>query len=254
MHSMARPQSPTIAEEQTLDRLAGPWRIYQLRRGHRYSTDDLLTAWTAVEAAPRARRVLDLGAGVGSVGLLVLLQLDLGATLEAVEIQQLSAALMRRTVAYNRLQARVRVTELDLRRLCAPAPYDLIVANPPYIPVGRGTPSPHPQRAAARIELSGDVFDYCATAARNLAPGGRFCLCHAAADPRPVAAIRAAGLVLRARRDVFFRAGKPPMLTLYTCGAEPRREPRQLEPLVVRDEHGAWSAPCRAVRRRMQLE
>ena len=38
--------------ETTLDRLTGGWRIYQLRRGHRFSTDDVLTAWTALGALP----------------------------------------------------------------------------------------------------------------------------------------------------------------------------------------------------------
>jgi hypothetical protein len=36
----------------TLDILAGDWRIFQLRTGHRFSADDLLTAWTAVRATP----------------------------------------------------------------------------------------------------------------------------------------------------------------------------------------------------------
>src|SRR5215471_17041737 len=58
----------------TLDTLAGDWRILQLRTGHRFSADDLLTAWTAVRANPAARQVLDLGACIGSVGLLVLWQ------------------------------------------------------------------------------------------------------------------------------------------------------------------------------------
>lgn len=50
----------------TFDILAGAWRIFQLRHGHRFSTDDLLTAWAAVRANPEARRLLDLGAGIGS--------------------------------------------------------------------------------------------------------------------------------------------------------------------------------------------
>ena len=51
------------------DCLAGDWKIFQLRRGHRYSTDDLLTAWYAVSACLEAGRtpvrVLDLGCGTG---------------------------------------------------------------------------------------------------------------------------------------------------------------------------------------------
>ena len=68
----SRAPSGTAQSHITLDILAGDWRIFQLRAGHRFSADDLLTAWTAVRANPTARQVLDLGAGIGSVGLLAL--------------------------------------------------------------------------------------------------------------------------------------------------------------------------------------
>ena len=70
----------------TLDTLAGSWRLYQLRHGHRFSTDDLLTAWAALRAKPEARRLLDLGAGIGSVGLLALWKLSVEAHLTMVEV------------------------------------------------------------------------------------------------------------------------------------------------------------------------
>lgn len=54
------------ADDVTLDTLAGDWRIFQHRTGHRFSADDLLTAWAAVRAKPEARRLLDLGAGLGT--------------------------------------------------------------------------------------------------------------------------------------------------------------------------------------------
>ena len=82
----------------TLDLLAGDWRIFQLHDGHRFSTDDLLTAWTAARAQPTARRLLDLGAGIGSVGLLILWRLANDAHLSMVEVQALSHELAARTV------------------------------------------------------------------------------------------------------------------------------------------------------------
>src|SRR6185369_5301860 len=43
---------------ESLDALAGEWRIFQRADGHRYSTDDLLTAWYAAHHA--AQRGLDV--------------------------------------------------------------------------------------------------------------------------------------------------------------------------------------------------
>jgi len=248
---MACQSAPDIAAETgaetTLDRLAGDWWIYQLRRGHRYATDDLLVAWRALSARPDARRVLDLGAGVGSVGLLTLLGLCQEARLVSVEVQAQSAALLRRTVARNGLQGRVTVQEADLRAPDAfSGSYDLVVANPPFLPPGSATPSPVPQRAGARLELRGDVYDYARAAARALAPEGRLVLCHAIGDPRPPEALARAGLCLLERQELIFRAGRPSGLALYTAGWSGER--RAAPTLAVRDASGAWTPTWDAVR------
>jgi tRNA1(Val) A37 N6-methylase TrmN6 len=232
----------------TLDVLAGEWRIYQLRAGHRFSADDLLTAWTAARSAPRATRLLDLGAGIGSVGLLVLWRLGSRARLTAVEIQAVSHRLARRTVEHNGLADRVTLLHQDLRGSDA-GEFDLVTGSPPYISPSNGTPSAHPQKAAARFELHGNLFDYCRAASRALADDGVFCFCHSARDARPEAAIREAGLVLVQRREVHFRAGDPPMIALFTCARQGQRE--DAPPISLRDAHGRWTADYLTMRREM---
>lgn len=235
-------------EDVTLDLLAGEWRIFQLRHGHRFSADDLLTAWAAAQAHPQAQRLLDLGAGIGSVGLLTLWKLAPTAQLTMVEVQVLSHALACRTVAYNGLTARVTCQQQDLRTLPGGC-FDLITGSPPYIPLGAGVLPRHPQKAAARFELHGDVTDYCQAAARSLAPDGHFCFCHAADDPRPEPAIRQAGLTLVRRQDVYFRASLPPRMALLTCAWQgSRTDP---PPLVIRDVQGRWTAAYLALRAAM---
>ncbi len=245
----------TLAPGETLNHLVGDWRIFQLERGHRYSTDDVMAAWTGVCARPDARRVLDLGAGVGSVGLLTLHALGAEASLTSVEVQEVSAALARKTVAYNGLLRRVLVCQGDLRDagvVPADEPFDLVVANPPYLPPGAACASPNAQRAAARLELHGDVFDYCRAAARVLAPDGAFCFTHAAADRRPPRAVAEVGLRLRWRREVFFRHGRPASLALYCCAR--KGELREAKPLTVRGADGQWTDQLMALRRHMGLE
>lgn len=247
------PQEP--APDETLDRLAGAWWIFQLRGGHRYATDDVLTAWEASCARSGATRVLDMGSGVGSVGLMTLLRLSSVARLTSVEIQERSVALARKSVVHNGLGDRVDVRHGDLRDAGVFAPgetFDLIAANPPYIDPARGMRSPNPQRANARLELNGDVFDYCCAAARLLDDDGRFCFCHAAADERPERAVCDAGLALLSRRDVIFREGKPPTLALFVCArVGDRGDP---PPLVVRDTRGRRTPAFLEVREAMWLE
>ena len=248
------PQSPSLlpAPHETLDHLAGTWRIFQLRGGHRFSADDVLAAWTASRALPGACRLLDLGSGIGSVGLLTLWKLPPQATLLGLEVQETSMGLARRTALLNGLQDRAEFRHGDLREprhLAGEAPFELITGSPPYLPAQRAVCSPHPQRAAARIELHGDVFDYCRTAAAHLVPNGRFCFCHAAADPRPEQAVAAAGLRVLCRQDVVFRADQPPLIALFTCAHDGERHDAPV--FTIRDAQGRWTEDYLAMRREM---
>jgi len=34
-----------VPDDESLDAISGHFRLFQLKRGHRFSTDDVLTAW-----------------------------------------------------------------------------------------------------------------------------------------------------------------------------------------------------------------
>ena len=245
----------------TIDRLAGDWTIHQLKRGHRFSTDDLMTAWTAAHCAPTVREHADIGSGIGSVGLLTLWRLEQferdlqHRALVTVEVQALSVSLALRSVQQNGLEAVVSVHQGDLRTsevLRGDRTFPLVTGSPPYIPKERGVQSPHPQKAAARIELHGSVYDYCAAASRILAPGGRFVFCHAAADERPEDAIAAAGLSVVRRRDVQFRADQPPLIALFECAwADEGLQRKDHSMFTIRNEDGKWTDAYLEMRRDM---
>jgi tRNA1Val (adenine37-N6)-methyltransferase len=232
----------------TLDALAGSWRIFQLRRGHRFSTDDLLVAWAAVRAQPEARQLLDLGAGIGSVGLLALWKLPAKAHLTMVEVQAVSHILAQRTAAYNRLTECVTL-HLQALQDWAGGSFDLVMGSPPYLPLPQGIHPQHAQKLAARFELHGNVYDYCDAAARSLADTGVFCFCHAANDPRPEQAIARVGLRLVRRMLIYFRAKLPPRLALFTCAWQGTRE--DPAPLIIRDQQGCWTAEYLCMREEM---
>lgn len=239
-----------LDEPVTHDQIVGDWHVYQLRRGHRFSTDDLLVAWAAIKARPQARRLLDIGAGIGSVGLMTLYPMPGDAHLTMVEVQNRSHTLAKASIQDNGLSERITAIHQDLREYQPPPKhFDLVTGSPPYTPLGMGVVSPHPQRAACRMELRGDVFDYCQAAARAMAPDGAFCFVHAASDVRPEAAIRDAGLALLQRQDVIFRQGQAPTIALFTCGWQGARV--DAPPLVVRDANGRWTERYMAVRQEM---
>jgi tRNA1(Val) A37 N6-methylase TrmN6 len=98
----------------TSDALTSRVRVAQRRGGHRYSFDDVVTAWVAARSAPAARTYLDLGCGLGSVLLMVADRLQHVRAL-GIEAQAESFALANHNVEQSWLAYRVRLLHGDLR-------------------------------------------------------------------------------------------------------------------------------------------
>jgi tRNA1(Val) A37 N6-methylase TrmN6 len=213
---------PPLAVEanETLDAISGHFRLFQLREGHRFSTDDILTAWYGTSWCPTAQAALDLGSGIGTVGMICAWRLP-GAKFVTVEAQPNSVALARKSARYNGLDDRYEIREGDFRAdgvLRSGEVFDFITGSPPYFPPEAGLKSDHPQKLACRFELRGTIADYCFTAAKHLAPGGFFA-CVFPREPAQLARVEAAAkearLVIVRQRPVVFREGDPPMVGLF---------------------------------------
>ncbi len=210
----------TIEPHETLDAISGHFRLFQLRDGHRFSTDDILTAWYGSTWCPTARTALDLGSGIGTVGMICAWRLP-GAKFVTVEAQSESIALAKKSARYNELAERYEIRAGDFRApeiIRADEKFDLVTGSPPYWPLSDGLQSEHPQKVACRFELRGNISDYCATAAKHLASGGFFA-CVFPHEPaqltRVEAGARAAGLVIVRKRPVVFREGDPALIALF---------------------------------------
>jgi tRNA1Val (adenine37-N6)-methyltransferase len=237
-----------LGEPITLDGLSAEFKIFQRRKGHRHSTDDLLTAWYALEqrAPPRA---LDLGTGIGTVGLLMVSALP-ALALTCIEAQDISYRFLTENIAANQVGDRVRPLRGDLRELALDEKFPLITGSPPYFDPRAGIVPADSQKAHARFELRGDVLDYARAAKAHLADAGTFVFCfpHAQAD-RAVAAMHATGFSIVKRRDVIPRAGLTTLFGLYACELGTHDELVE-PPFVVRDAAGEPTEMYRSVRRR----
>lgn len=241
---------PGPAED--LCHLAGDWRIFQRRDGHRWSLDDLVTAWAAATWTRRdPHRILDLGCGIGSVLLLLAWRFP-DARVDGIEAQPVSVDLARRSIAWNGVDERCHVREDDLRST-APSSYDLVTGTPPYLAVGTARESRRVQKGPCNFEHRGGIEEYCAAAARALGDAGTFVVCEQAAQtPRVHAAADAAGLAIVHRMDVVPRDGKAPLFAVHAMrrDAEPLRV---TPPLVVRDRDGARTPAFRTLRADMGM-
>jgi tRNA1(Val) A37 N6-methylase TrmN6 len=235
--------------------LTGDWRILQRIDGHRWSLDDLVTAWLAGEQTPAPRRILDLGCGIGSV-LLMLAWRFPDAHVVGVEAQTLSTDLARRSIAWNGVESRCRVhtgdlRDRDLRRTLGT--FELVTGTPPYLPLGTAGASTRVQKAACNLEQRGGIEAYCEAAAVALAPDGAFVACEQAAQTARVeAAARAAGLGVTHTLPVVPRAGKAPLFAVHVM-RRTDAAPTTLAPLVVRDARGTRTPAFRALRATMGM-
>jgi len=122
-----------------------------------------------------ARRILDIGAGSGAIA--VTLQLETRAHVVATEISPAAASVAAENV--RRLGARVEIVVCDLTTAIASRTIDLIVSNPPYVPLRereglqREVRDHEPHTALFGGESGFDVYDrIVADAPRVLCPGG----------------------------------------------------------------------------------
>lgn len=132
-----------------------------------------------VRVKPGAK-VLDLGTGTGIIPLLVEAKTQ-AMHISAIEIQEESADMARRSVQLNGLEDKIDIVTGDLReaeKFFDAASFDVVTCNPPYMIGQHGLTNPDAPKAIARHEILCTLEDVVRTAAKLLKPGGYFCMVH----------------------------------------------------------------------------
>ncbi|MFN7065188.1 MAG: tRNA1(Val) (adenine(37)-N6)-methyltransferase [Aquificaceae bacterium] len=99
-------------------------------KGHRLSIIEVLFV-AHLKGVRKSYRVLDLGAGFGTLSILTALKY--GCQVWAVEREPLMVDLLRHNVEINSLKEKIHILELDIKNIpLLPQSFDLVIANPPF--------------------------------------------------------------------------------------------------------------------------
>lgn len=160
----------------------GKLRCLQYVDGYRFSVDPILLAHFVQLSS--AERVLDLGAGCGIVGLVLLHRA--AAQIEKVtafELQPDLLKLIEENIHVNGLQNKMTAVAGDLRcaqRFLEPESFTTVVCNPPFYALGSGRKSSSKESEIARHEVSCTLSEVLAAAALLVKNRGRVLLVYPA--------------------------------------------------------------------------
>lgn len=133
------------------------------------NTDGVLLAVLASSESPL--RILDIGTGTGVIALM-LAQRYAAAQVDAVEIDAQAGLRAEYNFRHSPFAERLHLVGQDFHTFVAAAPYDLIVANPPFYT--DSLPNPDERKRLAK-HADRSFFEKLLTfVAQNLAPKGSF--------------------------------------------------------------------------------
>lgn len=237
-----------LCDGESLDDLQNGYFIIQSEKGFRYGMDAvLLSGYASVRPG---EKVLDMGTGTGILPILLAAKTP-GESFTGLEIQEKSACMARRSVAYNGLQDRIQIVTGDIKEAAAvfgPASFDVVVSNPPYMTGNHGLLNAEQSRAIARHEVLCTLEDLVRETARVLTSRGRFYLVH-----RPfrlaeiISVLKAYHLEPKRMRLVYPYVDKEPnMVLLEACrGGNPRIQVEK--PLIVYEKPGIYTDEIREI-------
>lgn len=137
----------------------------------------LLTGFAKIKAGSK---VLDLGTGTGIIPILLEAKTQ-AAHLTGLEIQQESADMARRSVAFNGLEKKISIVTGDIKEASAlfgKGTFDVVTCNPPYMIGAHGLTGENDKKTIARHEVLCTFEDVAREASAVLKPGGTFLLVH----------------------------------------------------------------------------
>ncbi|MBS6196158.1 MAG: tRNA1(Val) (adenine(37)-N6)-methyltransferase [Clostridiales bacterium] len=237
-----------LKEHERLDDLQNGYYIIQNTQDFCYGIDAVLLSGFA-KVKP-GERVLDMGTGTGIIPILLKAKTP-GEHFTGLEIQERSAEMAGRSVAYNHLEDAVTIKTGDIREAASifgKASFSVVTCNPPYMTGNHGLTNPHLPKAIARHEVLCTLEDVISQAASVLEPRGRFYMVH-----RPFRLAEIMGLMMKYKlepkrmRLVYPYVDKEPNMVLIEGLLGGNARITVEKPLIVYEKPGVYTQEIRDI-------
>lgn len=163
----------------------------------------LLGAWVSID---NTNLILEIGTGSGLIALMVAQRS--GASIVAIEIDELAAKQAKENVVATNWANRIEVINEDFVNYSDSRKYDLIISNPPYFENSLISPSDSRSKARHTDSLSYNIL--VTKSSQMLSEIGRLCLIIPAESGEKIVNIAVEnGLHLTKKIDVLPKPGRP---------------------------------------------
>ena len=235
-----------LLEDERLDDLQNGYWMIQDNQDFCYGIDAvLLSAFAKVK---QGETVLDLCTGTGIVPVLLKAKTP-GKHFTGLEIQEKSADMGRRSVAYNHLEEEISIIQGDVKdaaKIFGGSNFEVVTCNPPYMTADHGLSNPHLPKAIARHEVLCTLEDVVSQAAKVLKSRGRFYMVH-----RPFRLAEIMGVMMKYKLEpkrmqlVYPFVNKEPNMVLIEGLKGGNSRITVEKPLIVYEKPGVYTEDIR---------
>lgn len=130
--------------------------------------------------AKKGDKVFDIGTGTGIIPILMSAKTE-ADNFFAIDIQEESVDMARRSIILNKLEDKIKVEHLDIKNVFEKfkkGSFDVVTSNPPYMNMGAGLINDFSPKAIARHEILCSLDDILEGASGLLKPSGKFYMIH----------------------------------------------------------------------------
>lgn len=218
-------------------------RIVQSADAFCFSIDAVLLSHFAT--VKNGDAIIDLGTGSGVIPLLLSTRGE-RLSITGLELNAVVADRARRSVEINQLAHCIGIIQGDLKeaaKIFGHERFDLVVSNPPYLPIGIGETSQRSIRRMARHEVTATLQDVVKSSADLLSTGGRFALVHRPSRMADIfCTLREYRLEPKRLRLIHPAAGKEANMVLLEAIKNAKPDLRVGKPIYIHEGDGSYTS------------